>query len=309
MRPAIIRVPYTPPSPNLPEGSPLSGSEYYVFGHSLFTNGGTVGEYDNVGNWLNVLAGNSSNTASGAFTFGQIDVHLAHPWPNVSTITGTYEGNTRNPVPNELFPGNLFEHFYVMPSNFLSTEMGQSPFSNSPAATATNLQSIIDDILVSYPSGDIILYCHWQDAGPYAGQENMTRATFTTYNNDCMGDYLDWFVDLQDLIVASGRNIRMFPVGPIIAWLLENESYLQSLDFNQLYADSAPHGLDTIYFLAALVVYRAIYRQNPVVSGLTYPVGSVIRGEVTSNLSTIVTQIESRLTYYNNLANRVIVYD
>jgi hypothetical protein len=82
----------------------------------------------------------------------------------------------------------------------------------------------------------------------------------------------------------------MFPVGPVVAWLFENESYLQSLNFYDFYGDSAPHGSENVYLLAALVVYQSMYQATPNINNFTIPAAATqIRPET----------IQVRLNFHN----------
>ncbi len=295
--------------------TPINSSSFYVFGHSLFTYvGGDAApetDYTIAGEWIGLLAQESGTAAGGAHTFGQYSNHNAQPWPNVG-VNGTYDiGNTFNPTPNGAFPGHAFEHFITMPSNFLQADMGGPPYTEPTTTAQSEMETLIDNILAVYPSGEIFIYVHWPDAGFYSGAENMNAATFDAYNTATQGGYLDWHVSLQNALVAAGRPVRTIPVGPIIAWLFENEAYLSGLAFSDVYGDSAPHGSENIYFLSALICYRAIYMQNPSVASFTFPPAATqMRSEITSNVTTLVSQIDARLEYYNTLSgnSRVLVY-
>ncbi len=293
----------------------LSTSSFFVFGHSLFSYEGSVEPdsaqetpYTSVGVWLGLLASASATESGGAHLFGQIVNHNAATWPNISA-SGTFSENTFDPWPGGEFGEQDFDHIYIMPSNFLESEMGQSPFSGSVVSAVTEIGSLIDRIRVSYPGTDILVYCHWPDAGPY-GAMPLSASSHASYRADTMGDWLDWFVNLQNGLAASGRPVRMLPVGPIIAWLQENEAYLSSLSWASLYGDDAPHGTENVYFLAALICYRAVYRRNPSVENFSFPSDvSQMSVEITDNLASLLLAIESRLNYYNTLpgSNRVLV--
>ncbi|MFL0802573.1 MAG: hypothetical protein K6L81_02575 [Agarilytica sp.] len=290
--------------------TPVSSSIFHVFGHSLFTYTGgddaTPSQWTTTGEWLGLLAQASGTSSAGTYTFGQFTNHNSQPWPNAN-VQGGYASNSFDPAPNGSFPGHSYEHFYLMPSNFLEADMGMPPHSQPVTTATTDASTLIDNILSVYPSAEIFLYVHWGDAGTYPGAENMLRASFDTYNTDQQTTYLDWHIAWQDALVASGRGVRTIPVGPIIGWLFENESYLQSVDFNQVYGDSAPHGSENIYFLAALICYRAIYGQDPNIASFTFPAGATqMLPEVTDNAAALVSAVRSRLNYHN--ANGVLVF-
>jgi hypothetical protein len=300
-------------------GLPVSRSIYNVFGHSLFTYVGgddaVATAYTNAGDWLGLLAGVSGNESVGSYTFGQIENHNLLDWSNVNnvTVSGAYNiGNTS--VFGEGFADKNFTHFYLMPSNFLEADMGGPPYSSSVATTQAGLETLIDNINGYYAGAEKILYVHWPDGGFYINEQQgetlntlNDRSRFTEYNEDVIQDYLAWHVNLQNAINANGHNVRTIPVGPVIAWLFENESYLQSLNFTDVYGDSAPHGTENIYLLAALVVYQSIYQTNPDLENFTIPSAATqIRPEIANNLPAIVAAIEARLNFHN--ANGVNVW-
>ncbi|MFT6202396.1 MAG: hypothetical protein ACJAZJ_001598, partial [Candidatus Endobugula sp.] len=302
-----------------PPVNAVTSSNFHVFGHSLFTYGGgdeaTPTVYTNAGNWLGLLASASGNQSVGSFTFGQISGHNAQDWSEANNVVvnGAYDlGNTS--VHGEDFANKDFTHFYLMPSNYFEFEMGGPPYTNSVTTTQAGLETLVDNIDNYYASAEKILYVHWPDGGfyinPYIGEtldvlDNRSR--FTEYNEDVINEYLSWHVSLQNAINANGRTIRTIPVGPVIAWLLENEPYLQSLNFTDVYGDSAPHGTENIYLLAALVAYHAIYQTPPDLANFTIPSDATqIRSEVANNLPSIIAAIEARLNFHN--ANGVRVW-
>lgn len=291
----------------------INQSTFFVFGHSLFiyTGGDSAPttNYTNVGEWLGVLADNSGTESSGGYRFGFTDAHNNLNWSSSANITpnGIFSLNNTSTFDSGFngLAGDDIDHFYFMPSNYLGSDMGQFPFTSSTNNYRGDAEELIDNILSLFPASEQILYIHEPDAGPFGGAD-LSRSQFTTYNNATMNEYLDWHVRLQDNILANGRIIKSVPAGPVLAWLFENESYLQSVQFNQLYGDSAPHGSESIYFLKALVVYMSIYQQDPVVSGLVFPPGTTVRDEIQNNLLAIVSAIRSRLEFHQ--ANGVNVY-
>jgi len=56
------------------------------------------------------------------------------------------------------------------------------------------------------------------------------------------------------------QEVRMIPVGPLIAEVIEE--FLGDLPVTELYEDDAPHGRANLYFLAGLVSYMSIYEEK-----------------------------------------------
>jgi hypothetical protein len=288
------------------DSKPLTTESYFhVFGNSTFTyDGGSPApatSYTRAGEWLGLLAGASSRKSVGSYTFGFYDTWNAYNWGSPASgvqISGNYSIGNTEPWTGDITNSN-YTDFINMPSNFFGDEMGQQPF-NSPVTTVvTRINNLIDNINSVHADVNHILYAHWADAGPYSVASTNTRADFTIYNNSQLGDYLDWFIEAQDAVIAGGRPMRMFPVGAIIAWLFENESYLQSLNFYDVYGDDAPHGSENIYLLVAMICYRCIYGSGPDLAAFTIPPAATqIRSEISNNLPAIDAAIRDRLIFH-----------
>ncbi len=290
----------------------ISASKYHTFGHSLFTHNFNEtprffdsGVYTRAGTWMGLLAQASGTEAIGSNTDGQFTDHNGWDWTAAAnvTVTGSY-----NPFNTSDFLGDFsnqdYTHFYIMPSNFFESHMGgPAPYTGRAVTTAvTEASTLLDNINTYYPSAQKIIYAHWPETAYYLNNENMSRATFTTYNQDTYGSYLDWFINFQDGLVAGGYNdVCMIPVGPIIAYLFENESYLSSFNYSDWYADGAGHGSENVMFLAALVSYNAKYGQSPDIANFTFPAAATqIRPEIINNSVAINDAIVSRLQFHSS---------
>jgi len=303
VRQAIIRVPGRVASVLPPTA--LNSVDYYVFGHSLYT--WDVGEDPNItpesstGYWLGALAQANGKQHGGTGQWGQLDYHALPP-----TAHYKYSTNTFDPWPSGDFASQDFDQVIVMPSNFDLDFL-------SPTEYMPRTRRVIDYIVAEEPTTKVVLYSHWVkplDAhlaigGTIADETNLTAAEWQVVQDYQRGTYQSWFNEWQDLIVAQypSLSVRMVPVGSVLADLLDNEPYMQSVAYTELYVDEAPHGTRTKYFLAALVMYRAMYLENP--SG-SYT-NALIDSTIISNLSDIISYIDQRLAYYNS--NGVRVYE
>ena len=73
-----------------------------------------------------------------------------------------------------------------------------------------------------------------------------------------------------------------------------------------MFSDNSPHGTEPTYALAALIMYRALFNQNPTLDSYTVPAGATqMVSEISSNLPALVAAVESRLSHYNNNGVRV----
>jgi hypothetical protein len=92
---------------------------------------------------------------------------------------------------------------------------------------------------------------------------------------------------MQDLMIESrpGANIKLIPAGSIISKVLTGIPGLSSLTTDQLYDDKAPHGKASMYFLASLVFYMALYEERPPAS---YDVPDTIPVQIRKEYAVIV---------------------
>jgi hypothetical protein len=295
------------------DSSPITNTSYFhVFGHSLFMyDGGDAAPptpLTRTGEWLGLLAGASGNISVGSFTFVAIPAAEALDWNNPANISinGAFDIGNTSPYTGDLSNSN-YTDFYTMSSNF--DIVGNPPFNEDITPIVNALEELIDDINLTHPDHNLIYYVHWQDAGnpAYNVDTSNSRVDFTIYNNDVMGDYLDWHIDIQNQVIADGyTQLKVFPVGAIIAWLFENESYLQPLLFYDVYGDSAPHGSENIYLLAAMVCYRSLYGTGPDLSNFTIPPSATqIIPEVANNLVAIDAAIRDRIVFHRSNGVRV----
>ena len=83
------------------------------------------------------------------------------------------------------------------------------------------------------------------------------------YHAYTQGEFHQWWLDYHDAVMAQRPelSVRMVPVGPVLATLLTTT--LAELPPEAAYEDNAPHGQPTLYFLAGIVTYMAIYAEPP----------------------------------------------
>lgn len=106
------------------------------------------------------------------------------------------------------------------------------------------------------------------------------------------------------MAARPSANVKMIPVGPIMGKLL-SETALSAIPVDDLYEDSAPHGRPTLYFLASLIVYSAIYNEQPPAD---YQAPSVVNERVAANFSDIRDVIWSELLRFKDDAGNSRVW-
>lgn len=299
--PAATPTPTPTPTPS-PSASPtpapittLSDIRYYVFGHSIFTwdvqqEPGSTAESSS-GYWMGSLAQANQLEAAGIGQWGQLSYHAIPADANY-----TYSTNTYNPWPveTESFASQNFSHVFVMPSNFDQSWM-------TPQEYMPQTQRVLDWVTAESPNSEVLLYEHWPDTAMLSNivdGANLTTEEWQRYHDYTKGDYHDWFMEWENLVKAAYPNarVRRIPIGPIISDIVQNLPFMANLNFSDLYVDDAPHGTRNIYFLAALINYRAMYQQNP---ALDYqPPSGMLHPAIEGHIDQLIPYIEERLNHY-----------
>ena len=82
-------------------------------------------------------------------------------------------------------------------------------------------------------------------------------------------------------------DVQLIPVASVMAELFL-DGPLQGLSLDDLYVDSAPHGTETVYFLASMITYREVFGEAPPAG---FDVPDVINPLVADNYDAINTRI------------------
>ncbi len=231
-------------APRTDAGTPVEGARVFFFGHSLaaFTEPG-----DKVGSHLCELArlDGLPCCADGSYPPSFLPSAFAnYPFPPENSH-GHQPGCWTD---DDTFESAAFDRIVITETNFMWRERTADSF-------GPDGRMLIDRIEETYPEVPLYLYEHWPEFG---------RDQFTEWKNTMAGEFHTWFVALQDALrTESGRDVKLVPVGRIFAGLLAEGRPLESLTFDDLFVDDAPHGNINAYFLAGLVHYMTIYRRRP----------------------------------------------
>ena len=95
----------------------------------------------------------------------------------------------------------------------------------------------------------------------------------------------DWWIEYDNFLQISRPQyaIEFIPVGPIISKIL-TQIIPNNILFTDLYEDSAPHGKPTLYFLAGMITYLALYNEN---IPSNYMPDAIVHAGVRNNLNQI----------------------
>ena len=232
----------------------------YFFGNSL-VNYAQGGPLANVPAWMNQFAAADSNGfgAEGGYGFLRNFADRSEPltdWGFAGVDSVINGASTR-------FAQADFDAIVITPANFIQD---QAPWENYFDEARSPLEAAIETVgnmRAQQPDARLFVYEGWADMGPYAPNGAPTAPALAAYHRYNQGDYHAWYETLVDVTNAeTGAEVALIPVASILSDLLEGP-FLAQIPFDDLYVDSAPHGTETIYFLASMITYAAIYGELP----------------------------------------------
>jgi len=229
----------------------------YIFGHSLIDH--AAGSETNVPIWMSALARRAGFKYAVDGQFGFLPSHAQlPPQPNWG-----YEGVTSawDSAGAASFADADYDTILLTPANFIQYQPSTAPYEWGDSVNTSPLDAtlkIIDWVLVQEPGITIYIYENWPDMAPFMS------SGLDAYNDYTRNEFHQWWVDYRNEITAvrRGADVRLIPVGSTIARLLADTD-LSKISRGALYEDDAPHGRPTIYFLASLVTYTAMYGERP----------------------------------------------
>ncbi|WP_238365021.1 calcium-binding protein [Mesobacterium pallidum] len=157
-----------------------------------------------------------------------------------------------------------FDTIILTPANFIQYQGADRPYDGPNETGASPLSAalqVLDDALAAAPGARVLVYEGWPDMGRYGYPPSARQ--YRRYHRAALDDYHDWFQDFTAALQAErpGADIALLPVSSTLSrWLT---GPLEDLSPEQLYVDDAPHGTPTLYFLAAIPVYRALFGEAP----------------------------------------------
>lgn len=246
----------------------------YIFGHSLIVHdppiNPTLSNETTVPHWLHFLAEDANNSIEVSGQYGFLTTHenrvlnstVFAQW-NFDHVAQAWDSD------NEDFSAANFDTVLLTAANFIQYKPsnenydGPSSYTTPLAATLT----ILDWVNEQEPEAVKYIYENWPNMNGFIltedGEFPPSQTEFANYHNVTLGSFHNWWLDYHDFISSErpNQNIKMIPVGPIISKLL-TQTPLSGIPVETLYEDKAPHGRPTIYFLASLITYMAIYEEK-----------------------------------------------
>lgn len=235
----------------------------FVFGHSLIVHDPplipTPSNETTVPHWMASLAQDAGFSYEIAGQYGFLPQHADLPpfsqW-GFDLAQPAWDSD------QESFADANFNSILLTAGNFIQYQPAFENYYNEDFSPVDATSTIFDWCEIQEPGITLYIYENWPDMAPYISGGNFPPSAqeFDNYNVYTQGDFHNWWLDYHDEVLLENPelDIKMIPVGPIISGLL-TETPLQHISITDLYEDDAPHGRPTIYFLASLVTYMAMY--------------------------------------------------
>ncbi len=259
--------------------------------------------------WLYELADSPGNNHHLAVDgqYGGVEFHAnLNPIPQWGYSNAPSIWNYDN---DQNFANQDYNTLLLTELNYVQWQEPHEPYfnSNPPQSPIQATREIVDWLDTQEPGMDIIIYENWPDMGAYIAGQGFppTQQEFTNYNTYTQGGWHDWWITYHDSLILSRpqRNIRMVPVGPILADLFQ-DTLLTQIPILELYEDNAPHGEPSLYFLAAMITYMALYEEK---TPANYTVPTELHPLIASRYAEVTDYIWNELQNFtdNNGQSRV----
>jgi hypothetical protein len=246
-----------------PATAPTNGPDgirEYVFGNSLFV-WATGNPEQSVAYWMDIMADGAGKTYAAAMQTGMLTQHdnlPARPHIGIEGVTDPWDPDT-----GQSFSDARFNQITISPVNFVQDQPPDSPYwidpSTSPRDSALR---IIDWAEARAPGAAINLYETWPEMAGFIRSFPPTASEFAAWSSYLTGEWHDWWASLYDMIqdARPDLEVRLISVGPQISGMIENPALgLSGLSPSDLFMDDGPHGTPTLYFLASMIHYTALY--------------------------------------------------
>ena len=286
---------------DIPNEPITSDVRMFIFGHSLINHEPptfpTPSNETAVPHWVHFLAESAGFDYAANGQYGFLPQHRNLPpisqW-GFDHVQSIWDSDI------EQFQDADFNTILLTAGNFIQWQPASDNYFGDDFSPVDATLEILQWSQTQEEDLSLYIYENWPDMDPYLAGEfpNVTSQEFENYHNYTLGEFHQWWLDYHDLIISRmpAANVKMIPVGPVIANLLTQVDELSGLAASELYEDGAPHGRPTIYFLAGLVTYMAIYGTQ---ASSDYVVPETVHINVRENYHEIVEFIWNELEEFN----------
>lgn len=239
-------------------------STMFIFGHSLINHElqifETPSQETSVPHWLHFLAESGGKQYKVSGQYGFLNTHINLPpiaqW-GFDSVEGAWESDY------DPFAEADFTHVLMTPANFIQWQGPNDNYINENISPVDASNTIINWCEEQEPQIQYYIYENWPDMGPFLGADfPPSGAEWIAYNEYTQGEFSEWFDEFYQSVqeVHTDKCVKMIPVGRLISRALETSPFDQ-MSVTELYEDNAPHGRPSIYFMAAMISYMAVYEE------------------------------------------------
>ena len=263
-------------------------STCYFFGHSLIDHRPpiipTPSNETTVPHWLQLLANHANKDFSASGKYGFLPQHATQEvfsqW-GYDIVTPAWESDYED------FSVADFSTIFITAGNFIQWQSHTEDYYSDPGISPLSATlDIIDYVSPMEDSLKIIIYENWPDMGGIAPNFPPNEDQLENYYSFSEGEFHDWWIAYHNDLDLNrpDLNIKMVPIGPMFADLFQNTN-LKDIPVTEIYEDNAPHGRASLYFLASLASYIAIYEEKP---PLDFEIPEIIHSTIIEEYEAII---------------------
>ncbi|MCP5074940.1 MAG: calcium-binding protein [Rhodobacteraceae bacterium] len=278
----------------------------YVFGNSLI-NHPTETNKTNVPYWLSRLAKSAgrSYAVDGQWGFlrnfvAELPPEAQWHFPRVNDVWSPER---------QSFADAGFNTILLNPANFIQYQPPSARFDGDnpdDASPLTATLAVFDWVAAQSSDARFYIYEGWADMGTFGRGFPPSGRAYRKYLAYNAADYHDWYVSYADEIRAArpDLHVTLIPVAAVLAGLLQDTD-LAGIPITELYTDDAPHGTETLYFLASLITYRVFYGENApeqfVLPEILHPVLRDNYADTVGYINTEIGRVQAAISRVTNI--------
>ncbi len=277
----------------------------YTFGHSLIDHRPpaipTPSDETTILHWINDIALFAGHTFATGGQYGFLTTHDNLPpasnW-GYNNIPAVWD-DTIQP-----FSAANINTILITAANFIQYQGVNDPHPLDATTTVIQSTSTIFDWVNTQQSGiKFYIYENWPEMDlTNAYPPTLPTATeVNDFHQQTLGTFHTWWSDYltQMHLSRPTLDIQMISVGPIISKTI-TQIIPGQLPFSETYEDSAPHGRASLYFLAGMITYMAIYNEQ---IPQAYMPSTLVHSSIRNNLPQI------RNLIWNELNPSALVFE
>jgi len=275
--------------------------DLFCFGHSLIDHRPpaipTPSDETTIIHWIHDIAAFKGYTFKAGGQYGFLTSHDNLPpfsqW-GYDNVPGAWDSDVED------FSETEINTILITPANFIQYQSPLLPHPLDESTTVTEAtKNIFEWVKMQKPDAKLFIYANWPEMDlANAFPPNIpSDSEITSYHDWTANSFMDWWIEYQDamLEINPNWNTRMIPVGAVISQII-TDVIPGEIPFDELYEDSAPHGRASLYFLAGMITYMAIYEER---LPENYIPDAIVHEGIINNLTEINTFAWNALNNFN----------